>query len=110
MIFTCYFRKKVDKKLKREEKERERWEGVLKGIEAKVNHEYGFHQYMPSNEPVQKWVPMDDDRKMDDINEASSIIEKRARTAASSKINYYLYYCYHSYFNSYIYIYYRKKS
>ena len=92
MIFSfSTFRKKNNKKLIREQKERERWEGVLQGIEEKVNHEYGYHQYIPAHEPIQKWVPMDEDRKTDEVNEVTSIIEKRARTAASSMKNIFLF-------------------
>jgi hypothetical protein len=46
----------------REARERERWDGVLKGIEAKVNQEYGFQSY-PQHEPTQTWKPMSEDTK-----------------------------------------------
>lgn len=42
----------------RETRERERWEGVLRGIEEKVNQEYGFRNYFIKNEPKQTWMPM----------------------------------------------------
>ena len=59
-----FSRRKSSRRKMREARERERWEGVLKGIEEKVNQEYGF-QKNPKHEPTQTWKPMDEDSKED---------------------------------------------
>jgi hypothetical protein len=52
-------RKKVTRRELREMREKEAWAGVLKGIEEKVNQEYGFQNSFP-NGPTLAWVPMDE--------------------------------------------------
>jgi hypothetical protein len=59
-----FSRRKTSRRKLREARERERWEGVLKGIEEKVNQEYGF-QNCPQHEPTQTWKPMGEDEKVD---------------------------------------------
>ncbi len=47
----------LTKKQLREARDLERWLGVVKVIEDKVNRDYGYHNFLSTHQPTQTWMP-----------------------------------------------------